>query len=179
MSRQEKSIYQSVMDNSLVAPALRAIRRILRTAEDGERKLAHATGLTPSQVLVLQEVHAAHDVTPSAVALALQLSQASITNISDRLEEVGLLARRKCERDKRQVRLTLTERGQRMLEEAPELMQNRLSACFEQLAPWEQAMVLSVLGRIADLLNPDVLGQGIEPMLPPALPAESNSAALS
>jgi DNA-binding MarR family transcriptional regulator len=179
MYLQEKPTYQSVMDNSLVAPALRAIRRILRTAEEGERRLAHATGLTSSQVLVLQEVHAARDVTPSAVANALQLSQASITNICDRLEEVGLLARRRGERDKRQVRLTLTDRGRRMLEEAPELMQNRLSGCFEQLAPWEQAMMLSALGRIADLLGPDALDHGIEHMLAPASRPEGNGAAFS
>jgi DNA-binding MarR family transcriptional regulator len=179
MSPQENSTYQSFMDNSLVAPALRAIRRILRTAEEGERRLAHATGLTPSQVLVLQEVHAARDVTPSTVALALQLSQASITNISDRLEEVGLLTRRRGERDKRQVRLTLTDSGRRMLEEAPELIQNRLSTCFEQLAPWEQAMMLSALGRIADLLNPDLADPGIEHMLAPAPRTEGNGAALS
>jgi DNA-binding MarR family transcriptional regulator len=179
MYPQEKSIYQGVMDNSLVAPALRAIRKILRSAEEGERKLAHATGLTPSQVLVLQEVHAAHDVTPSAVALALQLSQASITNISDRLEEVGLLARRRGERDKRQVRLTLTDRGREMLEEAPELMQNRLSACFAQLAPWEQAMMLTVLGRMADLLDPVGPDHELEHMLAPALHTEGNGAALA
>jgi DNA-binding MarR family transcriptional regulator len=167
------------MDISLVAPAIHAIRRILRTAEEGERKLAHATGLTPSQVLVLQEVHAAHDVTPSAVAVALQLSQASITNIADRLEELGLLTRRRGERDKRQVRLTLTDRGARMLEDAPELMQNRLSACFEQLAPWEQAMMLSALGRLADLLDPQGLDHGIEHMLTSALLSEGNGAALS
>jgi DNA-binding MarR family transcriptional regulator len=145
-----------IMDSTLVSPALHEIRRILRAAEEGERKLAQATGLTPSQVLVLQEVNDGADVTPSEVAGALQLSQASITNIADRLEELGLLARRKGERDKRQVRLTLTNNGKQMLGEAPDLLQNRLSAGFAALASWEQAMMLTALGRVADLLDPAI-----------------------
>jgi DNA-binding MarR family transcriptional regulator len=144
------------MESMLVASALREIRKILRCAEQGERKLAQATGLTASQVLVLEEVNAGVDVTPSEVANALQLSQASITNIADRLEELGLLTRRKGERDKRQVRLTLTERGEQMLAQAPQLLQNRLSVSFATLAPWEQAMMLSALSRIAELLGQDL-----------------------
>ncbi len=140
----------------LVAPALREIRRILRSAEEGERKLAQLSGLTSSQVLVLEEVNTGTDVTPSEVAGALQLSQASITNIADRLEDLGLLSRRRGERDKRQVRLTLTEQGKQMLTDAPELLQNRLSTGFASLASWEQAMMLTALGRVADLLDGDI-----------------------
>jgi DNA-binding MarR family transcriptional regulator len=150
------------MEN-FVVPGLHAIRKILRAAEQSERRVARATGLTPSQVLVLEEVNMGEDVTPSEVAVALQLSQASITNIADRLEELGLLTRRRGERDKRQVRLKLTEQGRRMLAEAPDLMQNRLSHGFDALAPWEQAMMLSALHRLAQLLDSDAL-PGLQPM---------------
>ena len=142
------------MDDLLISASLRAIRKILRAGEHGERTLAQATGLTPSQVLVLQEVERGIDVMPSEVAQALQLSQASITNIVDRLEELGLVTRRKGERDKRQVRLTLTGPGHDMLANAPDLLQNRFSARVEKLAVWEQAMMLSALERLADLLDP-------------------------
>ena len=137
----------------LISPSLRAIRKIMRAAEQGERKLAQATGLTPSQVLVLQEVDRGGDVMPSEVALALQLSQASITNIVDRLAELKLVARRKGERDKRQVRLTLTDRGRQMLETAPDLLQNRFTRRFQTLPTWEQAMMLATLERLAELLD--------------------------
>ena len=141
------------MDPALATPALGAIRKILRAAEQGERSLAQATGLTASQVLVLQEVERGGDVMPSAVAAALQLSQASITNIVDRLEDIGLIVRRRGERDKRQVRLTLTRNGYEMLESAPDLLQNRFTCRFATLASWEQAMMLATLERLADLLD--------------------------
>jgi DNA-binding MarR family transcriptional regulator len=137
----------------LISPSLRALRKIMRTAEQGERKLAQATGLTASQVLVLEEVDRGGDVMPSEVALALQLSQASITNIVDRLVELELVVRRKGERDKRQVRLTLTERGLQMLQTAPDLLQNRFARRFQTLPAWEQAMMLAGLERLADLLD--------------------------
>jgi len=112
-----------------------------------------ATHLTSSQVLVLQEIEAGGDVTPSEVAHALQLSQASITNIADRLEELHLLTRRKGERDKRQVRLTLTPQAQDMLLNAPDLLRNRIAAKFADIAPWEQAMMLTALERMVEVLD--------------------------
>jgi DNA-binding MarR family transcriptional regulator len=141
------------MENELIASTWRAIHKILRTAETGERKLADSTGLTSSQVQVMQEIARCGDVTPSEVAHALQLSQASITNIVDRLEELQLATRRRGEKDKRQVRLTLTVRGAAMLESATDLLQNRVGQRFDELASWEQAMILTALERLADLLD--------------------------
>lgn len=141
------------MDADLTHSALRAIRRILRAADQGERRLALATGLTPSQLLVLQEVERSGDITPSEISQALQFSQATITNIVDRLENAALVVRRKGERDKRQIRVILTEKGQAMLTTAPDLLQNRFMARFGSLRGWEQAMILSSLERLGELLD--------------------------
>jgi DNA-binding MarR family transcriptional regulator len=141
------------MENPITNDALRAIRRVLRATDLGGRKLASATGLTPSQLLVLQQIERSGQTTPSVVAAALEFGQATVTNIVDRLVEKELVTRRRGERDKRRMLLGVTEGGHRLLAHAPDLLQARFRAGFEQLPPWEQAMMLASLERLAHILD--------------------------
>ena len=141
------------MDDQITSDALRAIRRIMRAADRGARSLAAATGLTPSQLLVLQEVERRGEVTPGAIASALQFGQATVTNIVDRIEAAGLVARRRGETDRRQVWLTVTAEGRRALEAAPDQLQQRFRTDFASLPAWERAMILAALERLGELLD--------------------------
>jgi DNA-binding MarR family transcriptional regulator len=142
-----------MVDSNLTIPALKALRRILRASERGNRQLAAATGLTPSQLLVLQEIGERGEVTPTELSAALQFGQATITNIVDRLEALGLVTRQRGERDKRRVHLAATGAGERTIELAPAMLQAQFSEKFAALPEWEQAMVLAGLGRLADILG--------------------------
>lgn len=149
----EKHVRCDGMNNEITTSALRAIRRILRAADLNGRMLSGATGLTPSQLMVLQEIERRGETTPSAVAAALQFSQATVTNIVDRLVEGDLATRQRSERDKRQMILRVTPRGQDVLFQAPDLLQQRFRGRFEELPAWEQAMILAALERLSDLLE--------------------------
>lgn len=141
------------MDSQLTSAALRAIRRVLRAADQGGRRLAAATGLTPSQILVLQEIERRGQTTPGTVATALEFSQATVSNIIDRLEEMQLATRRRSDRDKRQILLQVTDRGAELMKTAPDLLQHRFERRFGTLPPWEQAMILAALERLGELLD--------------------------
>lgn len=141
------------MENDLTTPTLRAIRRILRAAELGGRRVATTTGLTPSQLLVLQEIERRGETTPSAIALSLQFSQATVTNILDRLEAEGLASRQRSEGDKRKMLLRVALKGREVLDAAPDLLQARFREQFGKLTTWEQAMMLSALERLSELLG--------------------------
>jgi DNA-binding MarR family transcriptional regulator len=141
------------MDASLTTTALRAIRRVLRAADQGARRLAASTGLTPSQVLVLREVDLRGETTPGTVASTLQFGQATVTNIVDRLVAAGLVTRHRSEKDKRQVLLRSTPAGVAILDDAPNLLHERFRQRYEALPAWEQAMMLAALERLADMLD--------------------------
>ncbi len=141
------------MDSDLTASALRALRRILRASDLGNKKLATATGLTPSQLLVLQEIEQRGETTPSTVAATLQFGQATITNIVDRLEASALVTRQRSGRDKRQIILHVTDGGRAILESAPGLLQTRFSEGYSVLPVWERAMILAALERIGMILG--------------------------
>jgi DNA-binding MarR family transcriptional regulator len=141
------------MDRQITHAALRAIRRILRANDQGSRALASATGLTPSQILVLQTIERQGETTPSAIARRLQFGQATVTNIVDRLEEAGLVSRRRNDRDRRQTLLRPTAQGRDILDTAPDLLQQRFQDGFEGLPAWEQAMILAALERLGEILD--------------------------
>lgn len=141
------------MEADLSDAALKALRRILRASDLGNRKVAAATGLTPSQLLVLREIGQRRETTPGALAAALQFSQATITSIIDRLETDGYVTRQRSMQDKRQIMLQPSATGVRMAEDAPDLLHTRFRDGFVSLEPWEQAMILSALERLAILLG--------------------------
>src|SRR3546814_12107937 len=89
------------MDSDVTNLTLKALRRILRATDLGGRRLATATGLTPSQLLVLQEIDSRGEATPRIIASSLQFGQATVTNILDRLEGLAFVTRQRGERDKR------------------------------------------------------------------------------
>ena len=141
------------MDRELTIAALKALRRILRESELANRQLAAETGLTPSQLLVLQEIGERGEVIPTQLSSALQFGQATISNIVDRLEAAGLVSRQRSEQDKRRIHLALTPAGEKALGTAPNLLQARFTERFAALPEWEQAMILAGLSRLADILG--------------------------
>jgi len=143
------------MEQQITSAALKAIRRILRAADQSTRRLAVDTGLTPSQLLVLTEIERAGETIPGTVAAHLQFSNATVTNIVDKLEQRGLVSRRRADTDRRQVKLSLTSQGRALLNAAPDLLQQRFDRDFKKLELWEQSMILAALERLGALLDAD------------------------
>jgi len=138
---------------SRVSDALVAIRRIVRAAEFASRDLARTTGLTPSQLIVLQIVAREGEPGAGAIAEAARRSQATVTALLDKLEARGLVIRNRGSQDRRRVSVELTPEGRRALADMPDVLQDRFAARFEKLADWEQASVIAGLERVATLLN--------------------------
>lgn len=143
--------------------ALVALRRILRATELSSRTLARQSGLTTSQLIVLQIIARSGRTTPGAVAQAARLSQATITALVDRLEGRGLVTRRRDTEDRRRIWVELTEQGNVTLVEAPDTLQDRFRTRFDQLEDWEQAFIIAALERVAALL--DAAGIDASPVL--------------
>ena len=133
--------------------ALVALRRILRVTELNARKLAHEAELTTSQLLVLQHVSQRGRALPSEVARAVTLKQATVTVVVNKLEDTGLVTRKRDTDDRRRVWIELTNAGKAALENSPDLLQHRFVKGFDNLEDWEQSMIIAALERVSALLN--------------------------
>lgn len=141
------------MASEIASLTLRALRRVLRATDIESRQLATATGLTPSQLLVLREIDIRGSATPGMIAQALQFSQATITAIVDRLESRGFVERRRSEKDKRQFHLKTLPEGKAALADAPDPLQTTFTDRFTALPSWEQAMILTAVERLSTLMG--------------------------
>jgi DNA-binding MarR family transcriptional regulator len=92
-----------------------SLRRFLRFSEEA----AWAAGVTPRQhqaLLAIQGMPGRNDATVGELAERLQLKHHSTVELVDRLEVAGLMKRKASAQDGRQVSLTVTAKGLKLLE---------------------------------------------------------------
>lgn len=130
-----------------------SLRQIIQAIDLHSKKLERESGLTGPQLLIMRLTGTHGEITSGVIARKVSLSQATVTTILDRLERKGLLGRKRSADDKRKVIVTLTEAGEKALQNAPALMQESFIRCFSQLEDWEQTLILSSLQRVSDMMN--------------------------
>ena len=141
------------------------LRRIIRANDLHSRRLGRETGLTTPQLVVMRAIEATNEPTVSEISRGVSLSQATVTNILNRLESQGLVHRQRSELDKRRVHLRVTAAGRKLLATAPLPLQEGFIARFNQLAEWEQHLIVSSLARIAAMMDAEDLDAA--PLLAP------------
>jgi DNA-binding MarR family transcriptional regulator len=129
------------------------LRQIIRATELHDKQLSRATGLTMPQLMSMQTLRMQGPMTVGALAKEMNLTQATVTSILDRLEKKQLVTRVRSQEDKRKVLVYPTDEALILLESAPATLQDRLVQEFEMMREWEQSMVISSLERIATMLG--------------------------
>jgi len=130
-----------------------ALRRIIRAIDLRSRFLVTSYGLTGPQLMVLKELSVHGGAYVAELTRAIHLSQATVTGILDRLEKRGLVRRQRSDEDKRRVHVWLTDEGQRLLADAPPLLQEEFTGEFSRLEDWEQTQILSALQRVVLMME--------------------------
>ncbi len=140
-----------------------AIRQIIRAIDLHSKKLSKESGLTGPQLILMRSIRELGQVTIKELSKQTNMSQATATTILDRLERNELVQRIRSDKDKRKVHAHLTDKGRLLLEEAPLPLQQSFVNDFQQLADWEQSLLLSSVQRISSMMNAE--GMDVAPML--------------
>ena len=129
-----------------------SIRKIIQAIDLHSRQLNKKFGLTGPQLIVLQEIanHGKISITP--LSKNTSLSQATVTDITKRLEIKGYISREKREDDKRAVNLLLTDQGKKTVENFPPLLQQTFTDRFSKIENWEQMMIMAAFDRVVNLM---------------------------
>jgi DNA-binding MarR family transcriptional regulator len=163
----------TVVKKAISNDVLIAIRRIIQSVDLHSRYLVRHFGLTGPQLIILQEISNRKEVSISEIAKAVSLGQPTVTGILERLENRGLIVRRRSNTDKRKVLISITETCQELMQKAPPPMQEHFIDSFNCLQDWEQSMILSSLQRIVCLM--DAKSIKVAPILAEAGPIEEAS----
>jgi DNA-binding MarR family transcriptional regulator len=130
-----------------------ALRRIARAIDLHSRSLAQTFGLTGPQVVLLRELLRNGRMHVAELAQSISLSHATVTDILNRLEKRGLIVRTRSIADRRCILVTPTERAVALVQQSPPLLQERFSQELERLQEWELTQILSVLQRVALMMD--------------------------
>ena len=132
---------------------LTSLRRIIRAVDIHSKKLNQDFKITAPQMICLYSLQKNGDLTQSALAKDVDLGISTVHGIIDRLQEKGWVV---CERDKvdrRKVFVRLTSAGKTLANDAPALLQNKLSEALRALPELEQAAIAMSLERIVELMG--------------------------
>lgn len=134
-----------------------ALRRVIRAVDEYNRRLARSFGLTGPQAQVLRLVTQHGSITAAKLGDVLSLSAPTLSDLIRRMEQRGLVTRIQDTVDRRRQLITATLAGQKALEQAQPLMQERFLARLGDLPDWEQTQLLASLQRLAALMDADDL----------------------
>lgn len=130
-----------------------ALRRIIRAIDLQSKRVAKVSGLTTPQVLILQSIQELGEVTTGRISDQVNLSQATVTTILDRLEQRGLIERYRSQVDRRIVHTRLTVAGKGALQKAPTLLHAHFIDSFLDQSQNDQERILGTLNEVADMLG--------------------------
>ena len=118
---------QLKLENQLCFPVYAASRLIIREYQPHLDRL----GITYPQYLVLMVLWEEDNLTVNDIARKLILNTNTVTPLLKRMEQQGIIMRKRSDEDERKVIVQLTAKGRKMQEEAariPESLVTRLAA---------------------------------------------------
>ena len=129
------------------------LRQIYRAMSIYSKSLEKHYGLTSPQLLILHELFQSDQIVIGEIARKISLSQATVTDIIDRLEIKGLVTRTKNNLDRRQVLIKITSPGRDIINKRPSLLQKDFLIEFDKLQKWDQHLLLSSVEKIALMMK--------------------------
>lgn len=120
-----------------------SIRKIVRSLNLESKSIQKDFGLSITQLLCLGHLHNREDYQSTHKELMdlLSLNSSTVTGIINRLEKRGYVARLPKAGDRRITYITLTATGIKLLEEAPNVLHDRLAKKLDALSQDEQDMI--------------------------------------
>ena len=140
---------RSPIDAEEVAEIGRELRSFWHALMRGTPHPPELQGLQRQQFWVLSAL-AQESRRMSDLAECADTSQASLTGIVDRLEEQGLVARRRSADDRRVVEVAVTTQGRRVLARANVAFLERLQGLLAPLSAAERSELIGLLRKITE-----------------------------
>jgi DNA-binding MarR family transcriptional regulator len=132
-----------------------SIRKIVRSLNLESKSIQKDFGLSITQLLSLSHLEQSpgYQSTHKHLMELLSLNSSTVTGIVNRLEKKGLVARLPKSADKRVTYIALTASGLKVLQEAPNVLHDRLAKKLETLSEEDQQMVRKSLEIVVSAMQ--------------------------
>jgi len=137
----------------MVAGIIDNIRRVFYVLAEQSRKAEHETGLTGSQLWVVKLLDGGAPMKVTDLARRMYLHPATMVGLLDRLEVKGLVLRTRSDKDRRVVHVSITDQGQELVRNSPEVAKKLLVRGLEPLSDKKVEVIAQGLEQIVSILG--------------------------
>jgi DNA-binding MarR family transcriptional regulator len=130
-----------------------SIRRLLQAKELYTKELNKKYQISASQLNCLLALHESGPLPLSQIAKSILVNSSTVTGIIDRLEQKGLVERSRISADRRVITIYLTETGNRLAENAPPPIQQKIIDGLKKLPPHEKQQIVRSLNTLTSMLD--------------------------
>lgn len=137
----------------VVSEIIDDIRRLFQVISEQSKKAKRETGLTGPQLWAIKMIGELSPVRVSDLAARMYLHPATVVGILNRLEFKNLIVRKRTNEDRRVVKVMLTDQGNAILAEAPQVAQGLLVAGLEVLPQNKLQDISDALEELVHILG--------------------------
>lgn len=142
----------------LIREIIFQIRRLMQAGEMYTKQLGKKHQISVPQLLCLLAVHENGPLAPSRIAKMIMVKSSTVTGIIDRLEQKGLVERSRTSKDRRVVTISLTETGERLAQNAPSPITEKIMEGLKRLTGSDLQQIVQGLKSLTALLDAEDLG---------------------
>ena len=132
---------------------VQTLHRIFKVVDTFSRQALREFGVSGPQIWALRAIHAYAGLTIGGLAEKMYLHISTVSGILDRLEERGLVERRRSPDDRRVTRLEVTAKGRAVLARAPEPPRSLVLRGLRGLPAGELRHFRRVLDELARIMQ--------------------------
>lgn len=133
--------------------ALQELRRLVHGIRSASYGVERSCGVTGAQLFVLHELSLEPGASIRELSQRTMTDPSSVSVLITRLVELGYVARRTDDADRRKTALALTRRGAQILARAPKPYQSKLIGALRDLPAAELRVLRQSLTRMSDSLG--------------------------
>lgn len=149
----ESSLNNTKITHNNETRIFRAMRKMIRAIDIHSHKLSTQHHITSPQLVCLHAIQSLQECTISQLSKTVQLSPSTLVGIIDRLELKSFVKRTRDKKDRRNVKITLTHHGEKIVSGSPSPLQDTLSNKFSKLDELEQNTIVLALERVVRLMS--------------------------
>ncbi|WP_018990123.1 MarR family winged helix-turn-helix transcriptional regulator [Aromatoleum toluclasticum] len=143
---------------------LQRFRVLIRTAQRHSQWVEKRSGVTGAQLWAMQELLEEPELRVGELAKRMALHQSTASNMIDKLETNGFVAKARTSADQRVVRLSLTTAGRELLARAPSPARGVLPEALRLLDAASQARLQEELDGLLQQIKGLDEGFGMQPL---------------
>ncbi len=143
---------------------LKKLRIVIRAAQRHSAWIEKQCGVAGAQLWLMQELDELPGLRVGEIADRMAIHQTTVSNLLDTLEKRGLVVKTRDPLDQRVVRLSLSNDGKNLLDQAPKPARGLLPEALRQMKPEQLALLDHGLQELLNSIGALDDSYGLQPM---------------